>query len=370
MLRHQAGGRFLIAVLQSIQDGKVLAAPCGQAPAVGVAAVFSEAAQAILVLYGLTEKCVPRGVRQTFVEQCIDLEQAAGAAIAGARVKQILVGLAQALQDIGPEPEALLAKARRLDGKTKAVAGLDRFGRIQDRLKDPALSPASPDQTFREHPGKHLEQKRAANGVAAQQGRFDAYARQQADGLWRRLPQRDAQDVRVGIMGSGVLGARAAEVLSRHGFRVAVWSRTPKEQPGIESFAGPEDLAPFLKRSDHLVCLLPLTDATHGLLDAHTLGRLPKGAHVVNCARGAHVVDSDLLRLLDEDHLAAATLDVFVEEPLPPGHPFWGHPKLFVTPHVSSITEPATAVAQIAENLERLERGAPLINLIDRAAGY
>jgi glyoxylate/hydroxypyruvate reductase A len=200
--------------------------------------------------------------------------------------------------------------------------------------------------------------------------RLDAYSRQQAIGLWRRLPQRDAQEVRVGVMGSGALGARVAKVLSQHGFRVAVWSRTPKAQPGLESFAGQQHLAPFLERSDHLVCLLPLTDATHGLLDAHTLGRLPKGAHVVNCARGAHVVDADLIRLLDKDHLAAATLDVFVEEPLPPGHPFWSHPKVFVTPHVSSITEPATAVALIAENLERLDRGAPLINLIDREAGY
>lgn len=200
--------------------------------------------------------------------------------------------------------------------------------------------------------------------------RFDAYTRQQANGLWRRLPQRDAQEVRVGIMGSGALGMRAAEVLSRHGYHVAVWSRTPRKRPGVESFTGPEYLVPFLERSDHLVCLLPLTEATHGLLNAHTLGRLPKGAHVVNCARGAHVVDSDLIRLLDEHHLAAATLDVFFEEPLPPGHPFWDHSKVFVTPHASSITEPATAVAQIAENIERLDRGAPLVNLIDRAAGY
>jgi glyoxylate/hydroxypyruvate reductase A len=200
--------------------------------------------------------------------------------------------------------------------------------------------------------------------------RFDAYARQQAEGLWRRLPQCDAPDVRVGIMGSGVLGARAAQVLTRHGFRVATWSRTVKDLPGIESFAGPEGLAPFLGRSDHLVCLLPLTDATRGLLDARTLGLLPKGAHVVNCARGTHVVDADLLWLLDEGHMAAATLDVFVEEPLPPDHPFWHHPKVFVTPHVSSITEPATAVAQIAENVERLTLGAPLINLVDRAIGY
>ena len=200
--------------------------------------------------------------------------------------------------------------------------------------------------------------------------RFDAYARQQDEGLWRRLPQRDPQAVRVGVMGSGVLGAETAAVLARHGFRVAVWSRTPKDMTGIESFAGPDGLVPFLARSDHLVCLLPLTDATRGILSARTLGHLPAGAHLVNCARGAHVVDADLLTLLDEGHLAGATLDVFVEEPLPAAHPYWRHPKVFVTPHVSSITDPASAVGQIVENLERLERGAPLINLMDREAGY
>jgi glyoxylate/hydroxypyruvate reductase A len=126
----------------------------------------------------------------------------------------------------------------------------------------------------------------------------------------------------------------------------------------------------MVARSDILICLLPLTPATRGILDARLLGALPRGAFVINGARGAHVVDADLLAALESGQVAGAALDVFQPEPLPPEHPFWGHPKVFMTPHTASITIPASAAPQVVENLRRAREGRPLINLVDFSAGY
>jgi len=197
---------------------------------------------------------------------------------------------------------------------------------------------------------------------------YDAHQRQRK---WKALPGEPAgKDRRVGILGLGEIGRDLASKLAPFGFALAGWSRTAKRVPGVESFYGAAGLAPFLARSEILVCLLPLTRETRGILDARAFAALPKGAVVVNAARGGHVVDADLLAALDSGHLAAAQLDVFNQEPLPPEHPFWTHPKVRVTPHNAGITDPNSAAHQIVENLRRLRRGEALLNIVDPARGY
>ncbi len=187
---------------------------------------------------------------------------------------------------------------------------------------------------------------------------------------WRYLPPPDTEGTPVGIMGLGELGADAGRKLAMLGFPVLGWSRTEKRLPGIESMHGAEALFPFLGRCRILVCLLPLTPATHGLIDARALAALPEGAFLINAGRGAHVVDEDLLAALDSGRLAGAVLDVFVEEPLPPDHPYWTHPKVTVTPHNASDTIAASAAPQIVDNVRRARAGRPLLNVVDRRRGY
>jgi glyoxylate/hydroxypyruvate reductase len=196
------------------------------------------------------------------------------------------------------------------------------------------------------------------------------YQSQQRERVWRELPQPNAAERRVGILGLGELGSDAARKLAVMGFNVAGWSRSERRLPGIESYHGPEGLLALARRSDILVCLLPLTPETEGILNARLFAALPKGACIVNAARGAHLVEEDLMAALESGQLAAAVLDVFREEPLPPAHPFWSHPRIVVTPHAAASTHAPTAAAGVGENLRRLAEGRPLINLVDPARGY
>jgi glyoxylate/hydroxypyruvate reductase A len=199
---------------------------------------------------------------------------------------------------------------------------------------------------------------------------YDTYRDQQAARLWRQLPQVRAQDRRVGMLGLGELGLAGAQAVKGLGFDVAGWSRRPKEIAGIATFAGIAGLGPFLARTEILVCLLPLTAETRGILNARTLAQLPRGATVINIARGGHVVDDDLLAALESGQVGRAVLDVFHTEPLPTDHPFWGHPRVTLLPHVAAATDPRSAVRQVAENVRRLKAGLPLLNVVDRAVGY
>jgi glyoxylate/hydroxypyruvate reductase len=199
---------------------------------------------------------------------------------------------------------------------------------------------------------------------------FDVYAEQQRAGLWRPRARPSKQGFGVGILGFGVLGTAVARALMAFGFRLRAWSRTRKEMAGVATFAGPGELDDFLAGVQVLVCLLPLTRHTQGLLDRLTLSRLPRGACVVNVARGALIVDDDLLALLDSGHLAGAMLDVFRDEPLPPAHRFWHHPRVVLTPHVSAITLVEEAVAQIAGKIRRLEAGLPITGIVAHDQGY
>lgn len=196
------------------------------------------------------------------------------------------------------------------------------------------------------------------------------YRAQQAARVWCELPAPDTARRRIGILGLGALGGDAARALLALGFPVMGWSRGPKSLPGVECFHGEQGLAAMLGRSDILVCLLPLTPETRGLLDAARLALLPEGAFLLNSARGGHMVAADVLAALDGGRLAGAALDVFEPEPLPAEHPFWAHPKVVLTPHAASITIPRSAAPQVVENIHRARAGLTPLNLVDPAAGY
>ncbi|MEO8186847.1 MAG: NAD(P)-dependent oxidoreductase [Burkholderiaceae bacterium] len=177
----------------------------------------------------------------------------------------------------------------------------------------------------------------------------------------------------VGVLGAGAIGSKIAEAAAMFGYPVRVWSRTLRSLDGMDSFAGLEQLDVFVSGSNFLVNTLPLTRETENLLDRARLSKLPHGAHVINVGRGATIVDADLLDLLDEGHLGGATVDVFRVEPLPDADPYWSHPKVIVTPHLSGPTPVAPAAMQIADAIVQLERGVPVKSLpgyVDRARGY
>ena len=203
------------------------------------------------------------------------------------------------------------------------------------------------------------------HAVLRQYREFDSYAEAQRAGLWRPLARRQKRGFGVGILGIGVLGTAVAGALLPFGFPLAGWSRTRKAVAGVDSYAGSAELDAFLARCQMLVCLLPLTRDTRGLLDRRALSQLPVGAHLVNVARGALIVDDDLLALLDQGRLGGATLDVFQDEPLPAAHPFWHHPRVSITPHVSAVTLVEESVAQIAAKITRLEAGLPITGIVD-----
>ncbi|MGI9433784.1 MAG: 2-hydroxyacid dehydrogenase [Geminicoccaceae bacterium] len=196
------------------------------------------------------------------------------------------------------------------------------------------------------------------------------YRGQQARHLWARHHHPDPGDIKVGVMGLGVLGAAAVHHLSAIGYDVAGWSRRPKAIPGVRTFAGDAQFSAFLAASAILVCLLPLTDATRGILNQGTFAALADGAYVINAARGAHLIAPDLLAALEQGKLSGAALDVFEDEPLPASSLLWDHPKITVTPHIASLSNPTTGAGQIVDVLQRLERGEALGYRVDRTAGY
>lgn len=198
------------------------------------------------------------------------------------------------------------------------------------------------------------------------------FDQQQRDHVWdmRMSEIRQAWERRVSVLGLGELGSDAAVKLSVAGFKVAGWSRTPKTMRGIDCYHGTDGLNAMLGQTDILVCLLPLTAETAGILNARTFAAMPQGSYVINAARGGHLVEADLIPALDSGQLAGATLDVFVTEPLPADHPFWDHPAITVTPHNASVTDPRSVAKQVAENIRRHRAGEPLLNLVDRTAGY
>ena len=198
---------------------------------------------------------------------------------------------------------------------------------------------------------------------------LDYYAQQQAE-IWRELAQRNAGERPVGILGFGEIGQAVGGKLAALGFPVSGWGRRERTIAGFRTFAGAEGLSRLLAESEILVCLLPLTPETQGILCARAFAALPRGAGLVNAGRGGHLVEDDLIPALDAGRLSAAALDVFGEEPLPPGHPFWRHPRILVTPHIAGTTNPRTAAAIVLDNIRRFEAGRPLLNQVDTSRGY
>jgi glyoxylate/hydroxypyruvate reductase A len=187
---------------------------------------------------------------------------------------------------------------------------------------------------------------------------------------WLELSAPSTAERRIGILGIGELGSASARVLTSLGFSVMGWSRSAKTLAGVQTFHGADGLMAMAAKTNILICLLPLTPETRGVLNAKLLSALPRGAYVINGARGGHMVSEDMLAALASGHIAGAALDVFEPEPLPPESPFWCHPMVFVTPHAASITIPSSVAPQVVENIHNVRAGRQLINLVDFRLGY
>jgi glyoxylate/hydroxypyruvate reductase A len=237
-----------------------------------------------------------------------------------------------------------------------------------DDLLDPAVAPPAVPLVRLVDP---VMTERMASYVLAvileHQRQLGRYRAQQAERVWRPLAHADTSALRVGVMGLGAMGRASAALLAAVGYEVAAWSRRPKSHAGVRCYAGRAQWRAFLARSDVLVCLLPLTPATRGILGRATFEALPEGALVINAARGEHLIEADLIAALDSGRLAGAVLDVFPTEPLPQDHPLWRHPKVLITPHVASLSSPASGAAQIAAALRAIRAGRTPDHLVDRA---
>src|SRR6516165_113388 len=265
-------------------------------------------------------------------------------------------------------PRGLFARLPQLKAIFSLGAGVDHILSDPDLPDVPVVRIVDPDLTMRmtEYVVLH---------VLLHHRRHRLYDRQQRERVWHEHAQSPASAVAVGVMGLGVLGADAALALARLGFRVTGWSRTPKTLPDVETFRGDDGLDAFLRRTEILVCLLPATPATHGMLKLELIRRLKRdgaagGAYLVNAARGALQVDADIVAALEEGSLAGATLDVFASEPLAPASPLWRHPKVTITPHNAAASDPRALVANVLRQIERFEQGLPLEHVVDRARGY
>jgi len=196
------------------------------------------------------------------------------------------------------------------------------------------------------------------------------YRTDQMNKVWYPQEYKRISDVTVGIMGMGALGEKLAEDLIKNRFKVIGWATSPKIIPGVKVYTGDKEKNTFLSRSNILVCLLPLTRETTGILNSKLFKELPKQSYVINVARGGHLVDEDLLEYINNGHLAGAGLDVFHEEPLSVEHPFWTHPKIHITPHIASVSDIESVIPQLLENYGRLKEGLPLNNIVNREKGY
>jgi glyoxylate/hydroxypyruvate reductase A len=197
-----------------------------------------------------------------------------------------------------------------------------------------------------------------------------AYREQQREHAWQALAAPQASERRVGFLGLGMLAQAVIERLKPFQFPLAGWSRSRKEIEGVTCFHGVDQLAGFLAQTDILVCLLPLTEETRGILGAGLFSSLPTGARLLHVGRGPQLDQTALIEALDSGHLAAAMLDVTDPEPLPEDHPLWSHPKVMITPHIASVTQPHTAAQSVIENIRRHRAGESLIGLVDRTLGY
>ena len=262
-----------------------------------------------------------------------------------------------------PEPGAL-RKFPNLKCIFSIGAGVDHL------LKDPDLPDGVPIVRMVEPELTQGMSEYVTMHVLRYHREVPALEQQQRDKVWHELIAPTAPNRKVGLLGLGVLGQDAARVLRVLKFDLASWSRTPKRVAGVQSFYGADGLGPFLARTEILVCLLPLTAKTQGILNRDLLAKLPRGACLINAGRGGHQVEEDILAALESGQLAGATLDVFLTEPLPTGSPFWTHPKVMLTPHIASVTQQISAIEQVVANIRRIQAGKTPLNTVDRELGY
>jgi len=260
-------------------------------------------------------------------------------------------------------PQTLLDQQPQLKALFNIGAGVD--GLLKLRLPPQALVVRLDDAGMSVQMAEYV-----CHAVIRHFREFDGYEADVKAGKWSYRKPRNRAEFSIGVMGLGVLGSRVAQALRLFDFPVNGWSRTPRSLDGVRTFAGAAQFDEFLSASRVLVNLLPLTHDTQDILSRNTLSRLLPGGYVINVARGAHLVDDDLLALLDEGHLAGATLDVFRTEPLPADHPFWTHPRITVTPHTSARTLRDESIAQIAGKIFAVQRGEAIAGVVDPARGY
>jgi glyoxylate/hydroxypyruvate reductase len=261
-------------------------------------------------------------------------------------------------------PPGTLAKLPNLRLVISVMAGAEGV------LGDKTLPAQVPVVRSSEPQGDALMNETALLHVLRHHRFLHEYVLAQQKHEWRPQRRLTAGDRTVGVMGLGMIGLPVATTLRDHGFKVVGWARTEKKVAGITAYHGRAQLADFLGRSEILVNLLALTPETENILCRAAFAQLPKGAAVINLARGPHVVDEDLIAALDSGHLAAATLDAFRVEPLPRESPLWAHPRITITPHVARRLAPELIVHRICENVVRLRRGEPLLYPVNREAGY
>ncbi|MCF5714093.1 MULTISPECIES: 2-hydroxyacid dehydrogenase [Pseudomonas syringae group] len=196
------------------------------------------------------------------------------------------------------------------------------------------------------------------------------YQQQQIEGVWKAHPLIPAHKRRVGVMGLGLQAQQILASLKPFGFELSGWARSEHQLDGVTCYAGEVQLEAFLGQCDILLCVLPLTGQTEGILNRQLFDHLPKGAALINMGRGGHLVEADLLEALDSGQLSAAVLDVLQQEPAPADHPFWKHPKILLTPHVAAMTQPESAFPGLLDNIRRFERGEAMQGEVDRGQGY
>lgn len=286
------------------------------------------------------------------------------AALPGADISEWVPGAPQA------EHAVVWAPPQQFFDEQPALRGIFNIGAGVDALLKLRLPPGA--QVVRlDDAGMSVQMAEfVCHAVIRHFREFDGYQADVAQGKWSYRKPRLRSEYPVGVMGQGVLGERVARALALFDFPVNGWSRSPKAVAGVRAFTGTAQLNDFLAASRFLVCLLPLTPDTQDILNRDTLAKLQPGGYVINVARGAHLVDEDLIALLDSGHLAGATLDVFRTEPLPAGHPFWQHPQITVTPHTSARTLREESITQIAGKMLALARGEAIAGVVDPQRGY